>query len=142
MQTLSLCSTHQREQRTTVPQGCNTCRRINIERDIVLHVVAALLAADYALATDAESSDSERFYGPVTPTRDAEAITKQLMEVDDEYLGVFKAEEATGETRVVQPFGWVRFVYGNDGWDVISDYTTNLDAVMDKVNAWVDATYA
>jgi len=28
------------------------------------------------------------------------------------------------------PSGWVYFVYGNDGWDVVSDYTTNLEAVL------------
>jgi hypothetical protein len=142
MKKISLCSTHQREQRTTVPQGCPTCRRINIERDIVLRTVARLLAAGYALATDAENSDSERFYGPVTPTRDAEPLTAQLMETDEEYLGVFRSEEATGETRIVQPFGWVRFVYGNDGWDVIADYTVNLEDVLKPVFDYVDQTYA
>jgi hypothetical protein len=32
-------------------------------------------------------------------------------------------------------FGWVRFIYGNDGWDVINDYTTNLEPVIAGVNA-------
>ncbi len=34
--------------------------------------------------------------------------------------------------------GWVRFIYGNDGWDVISDYTTNLEPVMKLVQPLID----
>jgi hypothetical protein len=58
------------------------------------------------------------------------------MEVDDEHLGVFQAADATGVERVCRPFAWVRFVYGNDGYDVISDYTTSLEAVLAPINDW------
>lgn len=34
-------------------------------------------------------------------------------------------------------FGWVKLVYGNDGYDVISDHTTNLDDVMEIVDKFV-----
>lgn len=30
--------------------------------------------------------------------------------------------------------GWVYVVMGNDGWDVISDYTTNLEPLMSGAN--------
>jgi hypothetical protein len=30
--------------------------------------------------------------------------------------------------------GWVLFIYGNDGWDVISDYTCNLEPIMGPAN--------
>ena len=34
--------------------------------------------------------------------------------------------------------GWVLFVYGNEGWDVISDYTCNLERIMGPVNKLSD----
>jgi hypothetical protein len=34
--------------------------------------------------------------------------------------------------------GWVRFVYGNDGWDVVSDYTTNLEPHMKNADKLAD----
>ena len=36
--------------------------------------------------------------------------------------------------------GWVWFVYGNDGYDVISDYTANekIEALMVNVNKLAD----
>ncbi len=114
----------------TVPKACHTCTRINVERELVLKTVDALLAAGHALATD---EGDHRFYGAVDPTRDRDAIVAALMEVDDEHLGVFAGSQATGQARVCQPFAWVRFVYGNDGFDVISDYTTNLSAIVDPI---------
>jgi predicted RNA binding protein YcfA (HicA-like mRNA interferase family) len=105
--------------------------RVTVERRIVKKTVDALLAAGYALATD---QGGHRFYDESNPTLDRKTILAQLCETDDEYLGVFKADEATGVERVVQPLGYVYFVYGNDGWDVISDYTTNLEKVLAPVN--------
>ena len=28
---------------------------------------------------------------------------------------------------------WVWFVYGNDGWDVVCDYTINLESIIDPI---------
>jgi len=109
--------------------------RVSVEQRIVRKTVDVLLAAGYALATD---EGDHRFYGPSNPTRDRQTILDALMEVDDEHLGVFTAEEATGHERHVQPFAWVRFVYGNDGYDAISDYTTNLEDVLASVNTYAE----
>lgn len=128
---------HDHRDRPTLP-ACPTCHRIRLEADIVTRVVDALIGAGFALATDAESSNSERFYGPVTPTTDRAAILAALQEVDEEFLGVFPAAAATGATRVCQPSAWVRFVYGNDGWDVISDYSTRLEETLSPVMAYID----
>lgn len=129
MNALSLCSTHSGRDR--VPLGCPTCLRIGLEADIVARVVDVLLAAGHALATD---EGDHRFYGPVTPTTNRDEIMAALREVDDEYLGVFTAPAPSG---VHQPFGWVRFVYGNDGWDVINDHTVNLTGVLGPVDAYI-----
>lgn len=34
--------------------------------------------------------------------------------------------------------GWVRFVYGNSGWDVVCGYTCNLEHIMTRANALSD----
>lgn len=130
MQKISLCSTHQREQRSSVPKGCPTCTRINIERDIVLRTVAALLAAGYELNIDNGGDE----YELPNFTLDAALLTQHLMETDDEYLMV----ATKGEDNVK---GWVRFVYGNDGYDVISDYTTNLEPIIEPIMDYIEQEY-
>jgi hypothetical protein len=37
-----------------------------------------------------------------------------------------------------QRLGWMRFIYGNDGWDVLADYTVNLEPLMPAVNELTD----
>lgn len=37
-----------------------------------------------------------------------------------------------------RPEGWVFSVYGNDGYDVISDYTVNLEYLMTEPNKLSD----
>jgi hypothetical protein len=99
------CNAH--KQRPVAPRGCQTCNRIAMEQEIVTRVVDALLAAGCSLATDYDQ----------IPTRDRAVILSSLMETDDDRL-------------IVRPAGWVYFVYGNDGFDVVSDYTTNLEAIL------------
>lgn len=119
-----------------LPSLCHTCQRINVEQKIVRKIVKALLKAGYFLRTDEQTHDPR----PNIPTDSAEEILKEMMEVDDEFLGVWKPQDITlGMTG--RPMGWVRFVYGNDGWDVISDYTTNLEAIIDPICDWVSKTY-
>lgn len=127
------CSKHQEEVKP--PRLCHTCQRIDVERKIATKLVKALLDAGYALATD---EGEHHFYGESNPTRDHQTVLDALMTTDEEHLGVFDAEEATGQLRVARPFGWVYLVYGNDGWDVISDYTVNLEDVLKSVNDYAD----
>ena len=43
-----------------------------------------------------------------------------------------------GEDRA--PFdGWVQFIYGNAGFDVINDYTVNLEAALARTNKLADS---
>lgn len=104
-----------------MPKGCKTCQRIGVERAIVRRVVRDLLDAGFELGTDAEGEDEK----PRT-TKQAQ-ILPRLMQVDDEHLLIFKPGRTDNDPR---PDSWVRFVYGNDGYDVISDYTTDLDDVL------------
>ena len=124
----SACSSHYTKLQPV--RGCATCNRIALEREIVIKTVDVLLAAGYALATN--QGDGPDCNVPKVPTRDRETILKELMEVDDEFLGVF--DKDSNDEYHSMPFGWVRFVYGNDGYDVISDYTVNLEEVLGPVN--------
>jgi hypothetical protein len=55
-----------------------------------------------------------------------------MFTVDEEKLLVRK----TANSRTFD--GWVFFVYGNNGPDVINDYTTNLEPALVKTNALAD----
>lgn len=109
--------------RETLPAGCQTCRRIQLEQRIVRRTVKALLAAGYALQTN--NGDD---LTPETPTDSLTAILGEMMQTDDEYLMAYK----DGRT------SWVRFVYGNDGYDVICDYTVSLEDVLKPVNDYAE----
>jgi len=112
----------------SLPRLCHTCQRIAVEQEIVTRTVDALLAAGYMLQTDIQEDPR-----PKLPTRDRAAILSEMMAVDDEFLGVYLNQLAVGSSA-----GWVRFVYGNDGYDVISDYTTNLESILAPVNAYAN----
>lgn len=105
--------------------------RVAIERRIVKATVDAFLAAGFALQTDQGGGPLE----PVIPTRDRQVILDALCETDDERLYV--RQVFPGPNYISN--GWVYFVYGNDGWDVISDYTTNLEEVLKPVNALAES---
>lgn len=120
------CSKHQ--DRQELPRLCSTCQRIAVEQDIVTRTVDALLGAGYLLQTNIQ------WRRPANPTSDRGTILAQMMAVDDEFLGVHRPGDSDP-----RPFAWVRFVYGNDGWDVMSDYTTNLEDVLAPVNEYADS---
>lgn len=109
---------------------CHTCQRIAVEQDILVRVVDALLAAGYALQTDIQEDPR-----PEQPTKDRAAILAEMMDVDDEFLGVY---ETLFPNRIGSRIGWVRFVYGNSEWDVVSDYTTNLEFVLAPINEYAN----
>lgn len=121
MDSISRCYNH--KERTELPRLCAVCQRIAVEREILLRTVDALLAAGYALQTfDTES------HRPEQPTLDKALVVKELMEVDDEYL----IAEKDGVR------AYVRFIYGSDGYDVINDYTVNLEDVLKPINEYAD----
>lgn len=117
------CSTH--TTRETLPRLCHVCQRIAVEQEIVTRTVNALIAAGFAL--NINDGASER---PKVATKVVADILAELMTGDDEYLMVYSDDGDGG--------GWVHFVYGNSGYDVISDYTTNLEAVIGPVMKYAE----
>ena len=96
-------------------------RRHRMERAVISALVKAGLEAGHTLGVH----DG----GEMVLNRSIsyKAVMATIMAVDEEHLFFFSAE--TGKR-----IGWVFLVYGNDGWDVISDYTTNLEPIMDRPN--------
>lgn len=99
-------------------------RRIAVEKKIVIRTVAELLKAGYQLSVF-DGEEESRI------TWDAKELHKALMNTDEDFLNVWVEGEA-------KQFGWVKFVYGNYGNDVISDYTVNLESVLAPVNAYAE----
>jgi len=97
-------------------------KRAHLELQIVRKTIRTLKAQGFNLAID--DSDEEP-----TEVGNELAALKLIFDLDECYLIVSKA----GVNR-----GWVRFVRGNDGWDVICDYTVNLEAALREVNAFAE----
>lgn len=92
-------------------------QRQAIERKIVSQAIRDLTNAGYeVVVNDGEDDVTE-------PTMDYSTIFNAMFSTDMDYLKVY----APG-IRICN--GWVFFVYGNDGPDVINDYTTNLEGVL------------
>lgn len=98
--------------------------RMALERIVMLRVVRDLMANDYILSLDNEENST--FSTP-------EAFVKEIQEYDDVYLLVQKREG-----NKLKRHGWVHFVMGNDGHDVVCDYTVNLEPIMKPINEWTD----
>jgi hypothetical protein len=72
-------------------------------------------------------------------TQDIPLVMANVRSVDDELLYFSKKE---GHKDYAKMFGWVRLVYGNSGWDVITDNTTNLEPIMERVDHFIDEVMA
>jgi hypothetical protein len=105
-----------------VDQGVRA--RVAVERRIVKRTVKDLLEAGYTLSVfDGEEESA------MTST-DYKLLHDALLNTDQDFLNVW----VNGKR-----FGWVRFVYGNDGYDVISDYTVNLEDALKGVNEFASS---
>ena len=88
-------------------------RRMAGERRVVRRVVRDLLAAGFALTVD--DGGDEPAIGKSTDARKIEAC---LLNTDDDRIYASKPGVKAA---------FVRFVYGNDAWEVIADYSVSLE---------------
>jgi hypothetical protein len=88
-------------------------KRIAVEKRIARKVVDVLLAAGFALSLNNGGDEYE-----IKNSTDASAIKAAMFATDEERLYAMQCDRCVG---------WVYFVYGNDGWDVICDHTVNLE---------------
>jgi hypothetical protein len=93
-----------------------------VEKEIFRAVVDSLLKAGFALSIDNGDNNGNQY--EIAHSVDADAIVKASYATDDECLYV---ESGSTQEDFKKILGWVYFVYGNDGPDVINDYTTNLE---------------
>jgi hypothetical protein len=100
--------------------------RIEIEGRIFGRACSALIASGWLL----DLNDGEETV--ITGSDSITALRAAAFSTDEDYLIAHKGDER----------GWVRFIYGNDGHDVISDYTTNLEDVLKPVNDYADTLAA
>jgi hypothetical protein len=98
---------------------------VDAERAIARQAISDLLAAGYLISVnDGNKAALKR-------SKDADAIFAAMFNSTEEYLFASVLEET-------KPRGWVRFVYQNEGWDTINDYTTNLEETLGKTNRLAD----
>lgn len=96
--------------------------RILIERLVIRTAVASIIDEGKSVTVyhEDEQSDAVR-------SRDIDAIMAEVGACDCETLAVFTPG-------ILGRFGWVRLIHGNDGWDVMQDYTTNLGLILNKAD--------
>lgn len=101
-----------------------------LETKIIESAIDELLAHDFALSVN----DGEET--TVKASRDRAVILAAMRTTDEDFL-IPHAKLPSGnyDPSSTGQFGWVRFIYGNDGWDVINDYSTRLEAYLLKTNA-------
>lgn len=111
----------------------------NMERRIVSQFVEDVLATGRSITVSLERGyDCED--GEVVGSRDHDAIMAEAFAGDEAHLFVHAPNQPPVVDGQVNSIGWVFIVLGNDGWDVVSDYTTNLETLglMAGVDRLVD----
>jgi hypothetical protein len=110
-------------------------KRIACERKVIRFAVRHILAQGYVISVyDGEDS-------PVKKSASERAIMAAVQACDEEWLIVWKPvagglHEGVGVKH--QRMGTIALVYGNSGPEVICDYHTSLEALMEPVNAYCD----
>lgn len=92
-------------------------KRQKVERRIVRRLIFDALKAGFSFNVNNGGDTNEL----PAPTNKAKDVLATMFATDSEHLLLYKDGKS---------FGWVFLVYGNDGWDVVSDYSINLEPVM------------
>lgn len=101
--------------------------RIAIERRIVSSLVHEFGEQGFTFLID-DGDNSEYI-----PANSESSALDALMNTDEDQLGIVDPKVSK-----IRPIGWIKLTYGNDGWDVMSDWHTNLDQYMPKTLALVE----
>jgi hypothetical protein len=107
--------------------------RIAIEKRIARQTIERMVEAGYFVKV----YDGEEW--ACAETQDVNVALNAMMTTDEDRLYVFRKNE--GDVQGAETFekiGWVFFVYGNSGYDVVSDYTVNLEPQMAEIQKYAD----
>jgi hypothetical protein len=96
-------------------------KRISAEKRMCVALVTACLKRGFAVSV----CDGEEW--TVTRSTDKATILAALFSTDDDLIAI---RDAAGNKA-----GWFRLIYGNDGHDVVSDFSANevCEAIWDEV---------
>jgi hypothetical protein len=103
----------------------NVKMRQRLEKMIARRVILDAIQAGYALNINNGGDENEL----PAPSMKVKEVLAAMFATDDEYLGYYKDGIQVG---------WVLFVHGNDGHDVVSDYTVSLEPVMKGASTLAD----
>ena len=96
-----------------------------VELAIVRKLVTDVIAAGHSITVyDGEDR-------PVKRSKDVDLILEHAFSVDECWLNI----RALGDSGVL---GTVLLVYGNTGWDVISDYHVSLESLLKPANEYAE----
>jgi hypothetical protein len=100
------------------PEGA---RRMELERRMASALVKACIDRGFRVTVD-NGEDK-----PVVMSTNYRKVMNALWQTDEEYVVL---HDATGKR-----YGWFFLVYGNSGWDLVSDYTVNAvcEAIWNEV---------
>lgn len=112
---------------------CDASVRVRcfIEIEVVRKLAQDLIAAGFTITVD-DGGDDE----PVKRSSDVQEILEAVFAVEE---AVLYAALYVHDCKPGKPFAWVRLICGNDGWNVIADYSTNLEPHLKEVDAFIDA---
>lgn len=102
-------------------------KRQQIERRVVRSLAVELIDAGYVLSVN----DGEEVHQRTT---NVDTILEQVFAVDESHIHVHASMLSPNSAME----GWFYIVLGNDGWDAICDYTTNLDGKFPKTESLID----
>jgi len=104
----------------------NIQERQAIEKRIAKRLIMDALAAGYEVAVD----DGQDHFGPYKHTAE---VLDRMFTVDEEHLIIYSRLGPDIFRR-----GSVWFIYGNDGHDVIADYSGGLEELLTGANKLAD----
>lgn len=102
----------------------NVEARQKIERRIAKAAVTALIEAGFTVSVN-DGGETV-----LTDSIDAKAIEAAMFSTEEDHLHVTRVSDGLR--------GWVLFIYGNDGWDVIADHTVNIEEVLQPATDLAD----
>lgn len=100
-------------------------RRRAIELQVVRNLIALLIERRFAIYADNGEDAEVKYTGPESE----DAFIDTLFAVDEARIWTVHPVSSNRS--------YVYLVFGNGGWDVISDYGTSLDPAMDNLLTWI-----
>lgn len=108
-----------------------------IMRQIVERKIVGRFVRDALKASNRLSVSLDRGYDVdemLIASTDRRKIMAEAFAGDDAHIFVHPPHGKPVVGGQVNSRGWVYLVFGNDGWDVINDYTMNLEPLMAGAN--------